>query len=495
MIQLKIIENGKSKVIETKSGETLLTILRKYGYAVYAPCGGKGTCGKCIVNIRGEGPVLSCTFYPEKNVEIILPGKVESTILTGQTDYLEDLPLDINTAGYLTGKPYGVAVDMGTTTIVLYFLDLLTNKIDKIAAFLNPQNIYGADVITRIGYCQEHEDGLKELQMAVINEMNRSLDSFTKEVQCTPENFEKLVFVGNTTMLHIFLGEDPVPMALAPFTPKFTDTQTITGNQSGLNVNDNAGIVTLPCISAYVGADIVAGLTALKVGYKNYIFLDIGTNGEIALVKGNEIYTCATAAGPTFEGANITCGMGAVSGAISSFTGNNHYRVIGNTGPVGICGSGIIDIMAYLVKNKLVDESGLLHETFIIHKKNNIRVTQDDIREIQLAKSAVYSGIKTLLNVAGLSFSSIEALFIAGGFGNYINIQSALLIGLLPYELKVRIYPVGNSAGIGALQYLKSDYFKKKSDTIIKQSHYIELSDSDEFTIEFAINMNFHQYV
>lgn len=491
MIKLKIIENGTSRIIETISGETLLTILRKHGYSVYAPCGGRGTCGKCLVNIRGQGPVLSCTYYPEKNIEIILPGKVESNILTSQTDYLEDLSLDIDTNSFLTKNPYGIAIDIGTTTIVLYYMDMHTGKIEKIASFLNPQNIYGADVITRIGYCQEHKNGLKELQMAIVNEINRSLDSFINKVKCTRENIEKLVFVGNTTMLHLLLGEDPVPMSLAPFTPKFTDKQIRIGKQTGLNVNSQAGIITLPCVSAYVGADIVVGLSALKVPHSNFLFVDIGTNGEIALVKGHNIYTCATAAGPTFEGANISCGMGAVSGAIASFTGNNNYRVIGKTRPVGICGSGIIDIMAYLVNNKLVDESGLLQETFIIYKKNNIRITQDDVREIQLAKSAVYSGIKVLLKAAGLSFSSIEAMFIAGGFGNYINIQSALLIGLLPYELKNKIYPVGNSAGIGALQYLKSNNFKNKTGTLVKQIQYIELSNIDEFTTEFALNMNF----
>jgi uncharacterized 2Fe-2S/4Fe-4S cluster protein (DUF4445 family) len=494
VIELKIIENGKSRIIETKPGDTLLTILRKHGYFVYAPCGGKGTCGKCLINISGEGHVLSCTYYPEKNIELILPDRVESNILTSQTDYLEDLPLDIDTTGFITKNPYGVAVDIGTTTVVLYFLDIVTGKIEKIFSFLNPQNIYGADVITRIGYCQKHENGLKELQMVIVNKINHALNSFANEVECIPENFEKLIFVGNTAMLHILLGEDPIAMALAPFTPKFTDTQTRTVDQTGLHVNVKAAIITLPCVSAYVGADIVAGLAALKVAHRNFLFIDIGTNGEIALVKGNEIYTCATAAGPTFEGANITCGMGAVSGAISSFCGKKLYRIIGSTQPIGICGSGIVDIMAYLVKNKLVDESGLLHETFVIHERNNIRVTQDDVREIQLAKSAMYSGIKILIKESGLSFDSVEALYLAGGFGNYINIQSALQIGLLPYELKDNIYPVGNSAVIGALQYLKSDYFKNKTDNIIKQFKYLELSDLDEFTTEFAINLNFNKY-
>jgi len=495
MIKLAITENGKIRLIEIQPGETLLAILQKHGYSVYAPCGGRGTCGKCLVQVKGEGYVIACMYYPEKNAEIILPGKVESMILTSQSDFLEDLPLDIEPTAYKTKNPRGIAVDMGTTTVVLYFLDLRNGKIEKVYSFINPQNTYGGDVITRIGYCQEHKNGLKELQQAIVHEINSALEGFAKEVACKAENFEKLVFVGNTTMLHMLLGEDPVSLALAPFIPKFTAKQIRTGKQTGFNVNAHAVIETLPCISAYVGADVVAGLAALNVPYKNYLFLDIGTNGEIALVKGREIVTCAAAAGPAFEGANITCGMGAVAGAVNIFKGKKQYRVIGNLRPVGICGSGIVDIVNYLVQNKQVDETGFLPEDFVIHEKNNIRVTQQDIREIQLAKSAICSGIKILIQEAGISFDSIEALFIAGGFGNYINIQSALNIGLLPYELKDKIYAVGNSAGIGALQYAKSDYFKQKTDAVVKRSRYIELSLIDEFTTEFALNMNFSQNI
>jgi len=185
--------------------------------------------------------------------------------------------------------------------------------------------------------------------------------------------------------------------------------------------------------------------------------------------------------------------MGAVTGAISVFTSQEDYHVIGNIRPLGICGSGIVDIVACLLINDFIDETGLLSDDFIIDRENKIQVTQQDIREIQLAKSAIFSGIKILINRAGLSYSDIEALFLAGGFGNYINIKSALQIGLFPDELRNKIYPIGNSAGIGALQYLKSNELGKKVNHIVSNSQYIELSDVDEFITEFALNMNFNK--
>lgn len=493
MIKIKIITSGNIWIIESDAGHALLDILRKNGYEIYAPCGGKGTCGKCLVTVKGEGEIISCQYYPDKNIEVILPGENEANILVHQTEYLEDIPCKKG-ADYISQNPYGVAVDIGTTTVVLYFLSLLTGKIEKISSFLNPQKTYGADVITRINYCQEHKNGLTELKKLIVDAINKELDIFKQKQKLNPANFEKIVIAGNTTMLHIILGEDPLSIALAPFKPKFIEKQVKKGHSTGLNINADAEVVTLPCISAFVGADIVAGLAALKVSQKNYLFLDIGTNGEIALIKEEKIFTCATAAGPAFEGANISCGMGAVSGAISVFSNPEKYQVIGNSEPLGICGSGIVDIVAYLLVNDIIDETGLLKEIFIISPEKNIQIVQQDIREIQLAKSAIYSGIKILMNLAGLSFSDIDALYLAGGFGNYINIKSAIQIGLLPNELRDKIYPVGNSAGIGALQYIKSGDFEKKIDAILKNSQYIELSNVDKFTMEFALNMNFVKY-
>ncbi|MBN2610547.1 MAG: DUF4445 domain-containing protein [Bacteroidales bacterium] len=491
MIRLKVYENGKSNVIETTTGDSLLTILRGSGYNIYAPCGGRGTCGKCLVNIKGNGFVQSCTFFPDKDIEIILPGQAEVIILTSQTDYLEDLPFDGGISLGMGTHSVGVAVDIGTTTVVMYFMDMITGETRKIASFLNPQHLYGADVITRIGYCQENVNGLKGLQEVIISAINKELENFVKESGFAADSIEKMVFVGNTTMLHILLGEDPVSIALAPFVPKFTSRQLRTGNETGFNINSGAIIETLPCISAYVGADIVAGVAALKNLHKNYIFLDIGTNGELALARGDKLFTCATAAGPAFEGANISCGMAAVTGAISAFNRQGKYQVIGNTAPEGICGSGIVDIVAYMLLEDIIDETGLLQEPFIIDGMKKLRVLQQDIREIQLAKSAIYSGIIILINHAGLSFNEIDALYLAGGFGNYLNISSAIQIGLLPSELKDRIYPVGNSAGIGSLQYLRSKKFGSKINKVIENSSYIELSDIDEFNMQFALNMNF----
>jgi uncharacterized 2Fe-2S/4Fe-4S cluster protein (DUF4445 family) len=495
MFRIKIITSDNISIIESAVGHSLLDVLRINGYNIYAPCGGKGTCGKCRVKITGEDEIISCKYYPDKDIEVILPREDEANILVHQTEYMEDLAFRISDSGYLSSNPYGVAIDIGTTTVVLYFLNLLNGEIEKISSFLNPQKLYGADVISRINYCQEHEDGLSELQKSIIGVINDELDTFRIKKRLISSNFEKIIIAGNTTMLHIILGENPLSIALAPFKPKFIEKQVKKGRSTGLNINADAAVVTLPCISAFVGADIVAGLAALKVPQTNYLFLDIGTNGEIALVKGKKIFTCATAAGPAFEGANISCGMAAVFGAISVFSSPEKYQVTGNSEPLGICGSGIVDIVAYLLVNDIIDETGLLTEPFIISAERSIQIVQQDIREIQLAKSAIYSGIKILMNLAGLPFSDIDALYLAGGFGNYINIKSAIQIGLLPYELRDKIYPIGNSAGIGALQYLNSGDFEKKIDKILKNTQYVELSNVDEFTLEFALNMNFIKHV
>ncbi len=493
VINITIIANGKSSAVETAAGLSLLDILRTNNYTVYAPCGGKGTCGKCNVDVKGEGITLACTYYPDRDIDLYLPGKNEAAILTSQTEFLEDLPLHLGLSNYSGLRPYGAAIDIGTTSVVIYFVNLLTGQIKGVAAFLNPQGIYGADVITRITYCQSRKEGLRELQQTIIRGINAELDTFARKEKITSDDLERIIVAGNTTMLHLLLGVDPLSIGLAPFKPKFTDRQEITGRTIGLHTHPDADVITLPCISAYVGADIVAGLAALKAPVRNYLFLDIGTNGEIALVKGETIFTCAAAAGPAFEGANITCGMGAVSGAISVFTGEDDYTVIGNTAPTGICGSGIFDIVAYLLDHDVVDETGLMHDTFLIHQQNNVRVTQQDIREIQLAKSAIYSGIRILMNIAELSYDGIDALYLAGGFGNYINIDSAIRIGLLPRELKGKMFPIGNSAGIGALQALRSDAFEKKIDNVLGRARYIELSYEDDFPMEFALNMSFSE--
>ncbi len=536
MITINVTDGNDKKTLRAAEGLSLLEALRINGYDIYAPCGGRGTCNKCIVEVEGEGTVLSCNYYSNKDIEIILPGRDEEQILTNQTEFLHDLPMDadifpvsavpavpansdtpsapardskgvqagaaasesigtpspIAPGGSHVMNPFGVAVDLGTTTVALYFLDLVTGRTEKISSFLNPQRAYGADVISRINYCQLNSGGLNELQQSIVSHFNREMEMFAAGHNISTESIVRVVFAGNTTMLHLLLGEDPVSIAQAPFTPRFITTQLRRGRETGLKVNSNAEVITLPCVSAFVGADIVAGLSALNVRSRRYLFVDIGTNGEIALVTEEGIDACAAAAGPAFEGANITCGMSARNGAVSSFTGPGRYRVIGNGRPAGICGSGIIDAAAYLVENGVVDETGYMSGDFSISGDGRVYVNQKDVREIQLAKSAIYSGMKLLLDRRGLTFSDIDALYLAGGFGNYISIRSALRIGLLPSELEGRIFPVGNSAGIGALLYLKSKQFAGWTGETALRTNYIELSNDDNFTVEFAMNMNFN---
>jgi uncharacterized 2Fe-2S/4Fe-4S cluster protein (DUF4445 family) len=495
MINIKIISSNEVQNISTKSGQTLLDILQRSGFTIYAPCGGKGTCAKCRVHVKGKGIITSCQYYPEDNIEVILPKEEEAIIVVNQTEYLEDLPLNSEPLEHISKNPFGVAIDIGTTTVVLYFLNLVTGQVLKIVSLINPQTIYGGDVISRINYCQHHPDGLTEIKESIIRIINVELKRFRKEHNIKPSDFSKIIVVGNTTMLHFLLGEDPISIALAPFTPKFTDMQIRSGKSIGLDIHPDANVITLPCVSAYVGADIVSGITGIKDINKNILYIDIGTNGEMALITRETIYTCSTAAGPAFEGANISCGMGAVTGAISSFSSESDYEIIGNVPPNGICGSGIVDIIAYLLQNDFIDETGLMKNDFTIHKENKIVITQQDVREVQLAKSAIYSGLKILLDKADKSFDDIDFLYLAGGFGNYINHKSAIQIGLLPEELDDKIKAVGNSAGIGALQYLKSIDFERKTEMVLNKSIYIELSNLDEFNLEFALNMNFTKQI
>lgn len=491
MIRIRCIGPEGAREMDSEEGIPLQAILRNNGYNIYSPCGGRGRCGKCTVWVSGVGKVLSCRYFPVSDIEIILPGDDEARILVRQTEFLEDFQFRPELSSCHSKAPYGVAIDLGTTTVALYFLNLIDGAIEKVSSFLNPQMIFGADIISRITWCQENETGLKELRNLITGSINYEVEAFLAEQGLENKNIEKVVVAGNTTMLHLLLGEDPVPIALAPFTPKFTSRQVRKGSLSGLKINPDGQLITLPCLSAYVGSDIIAGLAVLKPLYLNYLFVDIGTNGEIALVKGDTVYSCSAAAGPAFEGANLSCGMAAVTGAISGFSDAGVFQVIGNAEPSGICGSGIVDIVAYLVRKGIVDETGFLNESFVIHPGRNIMVTRQDIREIQLAKSAICSGIRILMKRAGMGFEDIGALFLAGGFGNYININSAIDIGLLPSELENRIFAVGNSAGIGAMQNLRSDEHERRMVRILENSRYVELSEAEDFPEEFAINMYF----
>ena len=498
MPKIKVKSEGNISVIEVEKGEMLLGILRSEGFEIYAPCGGNGTCGKCNVYIKDEGNVTSCLYAVEKDIEIVLPDPVESKILTAQYKHSRILPFNPGQIANISAYPFGVAIDIGTTSLVFYFVQLVTTSLLETKAVLNPQAKYGADVISRINHCIVNKDGLRTLQSDLIQTINTQLSNFVEKTGVTANEIVKISVTGNATMLHLLLGINPESIAFAPFTPVFTEEKIVKAATLNLDCNPDGEVKILPSVSAYVGADIVAGIASIAPSekLKKYLFVDIGTNGEMALITPEKIYCCATAAGPAFEGASIECGMGALEGAISVVTAVDNFKTIGDAEAIGICGSGLIDLVAELVKAGKIKADGLMEEDFILVPKDKsgrkaIKITQQDIRELQLAKSAISAGMKILVQQAGLTLDDLDALYLAGGFGNYIRIPSAVTIGLIPKELENKVVPVGNTSGTGAVLALKSVSFDDVIKNILEKMHYIELSDHEDFVLEFAMNMEF----
>jgi len=492
-IQVTVHQPQGIKRLQGETGSSLLQILRDNHISLFAPCGGNGICGKCRVRVKEMGVLTACTYYPESDIEILLPGSKESSVLTAQHALTYSVPIMPGHLAMQASYPLGLAVDIGTTTIAFYLVSLITASTLLTRGTLNPQSAYGADVISRIQHCSEGK-GLFEMQQSVIKAINKQIAEMAAFAGTTPDQFVKIVIAGNTTMLHILAGVDPTPIALAPFTPAFTEKKIIPARELEINAADFAEVHLLPSISAYVGSDIVAGLASLNPpdSVRNYLFLDIGTNGEMALVCGDKITCCATAAGPAFEGAKISCGMGAVSGAISVFEGPGMFETIGNIAePAGVCGSGLIDIVAYMVEHDVVNSDGNMEDHFPVYK--TLQLNQQDIREVQLAKAAIRAGIEILLKEAGIGLNEIDALYLAGGFGNYISPESAMTIGLLPHEMAGKIIALGNTSGTGAVLSLKSELFETRINSILERTSYIELSTHDEFVMEFAMNMYFEK--
>jgi uncharacterized 2Fe-2S/4Fe-4S cluster protein (DUF4445 family) len=499
MSEIRVHSSGKVYTIEDSKGKRLLDVLREHGFEVYAPCGGNGTCGKCKVQIKDKGYVISCLYMIGEDLEVVLPAPMEASILASQYEFSKIMPLSPGDAMELSSYPFGVAIDIGTTTVVFYLVQLITGSVPETQTVMNPQGKYGADVISRIQHCITNAGGLQTLQKEMVDVINSKILYFARQHGITPEDIVKIAVTGNTTMLHLLMGADPSSLAYVPFTPVFTDEQICTAGSLNLKCNVDAEIKVLPSLSAYVGADIIAGMASLAIPkqHRNYLYVDIGTNGEMALVTPGAVYACATAAGPAFEGANISCGMGALNGAIKSYNDQDGCRTVGDMKPVGICGSGLIDLVAMMVRSGVLPADGYLSDDYVVVEAEHsghsspIVLTQADIREVQLAKSAICAGILTLIQKAGLTIGEVDAFYLAGGFGNYINIASAVEIGMVPSELADKVISVGNASGTGAILAVSSTHFDSELRNTLQPMQLIELSDDDTFNLEFAMNMEF----
>ena len=457
-------------VFEANDGEKLSQLLIRNRIDVQHPCGGRGTCKKCKVKVNGRNE-LSCRYEIKSDIEVELYDSMDIESESGvDTDDSES-------------KNVCLALDIGTTTLALSLVSLDDKKAVKVVTATNPQRVYGADVITRIDHCKKNS--VNELQAILIAEINKMI----REVGC--DDIGVMYVSGNTTMLHIFFGVDCSSIGVAPYTPTFLAEKHEDAEKLGIIGVER--VVALPGVASFVGADIVAGLNYIGLPDDDsyYLLLDLGTNAEIVLFSKNCGVATAAAAGPCFEGANISCGMSATRGAVYSFEfsddGTAKFDTIMGEKAVGICGTGLIDIVSELLCREIIDETGYMEqEEFVLD--DGVWLSDADVRQYQLAKSAVCSAILVLMDVVGIDFDRISKLFISGGFSAKINVKNAVASGLLPKELQQKTVALNNSSLLGTIKFAFDGGMLAEDVSNIK---YIDLSANPKFADLFVENMMF----
>ena len=487
--------------LSAQPGENLLTLLRSANLAPEAPCGGNGKCGKCTVLIGGK-PVLACGYTVSGDVTVhVTEAKTHARILTD--GYGAEVELQPLRDGAMA------AFDIGTTTVVCYLLEAGTGHLLAAASAVNPQQSYGADVISRI---QRALAGEMEAQTRLIREqMGSLLGDACRQAGVLPETVGVISVVGNPCMQQLFLGIMPENLAKIPFAPVLTKAEVGEAGDIFLCC-PHAALVTVPDISGYVGADTVGCVLAsgLDREEKRTLLVDIGTNGEMVLGNRERMIACATAAGPALEGAKIRFGMRGEPGAIdhAALVGNTlSLSVIGGGEAAGICGSGLIDIAAVLLNAGVVNARGRLAEPGTalplgdrifetegqrcFRLTDSVYLTQDDIRQLQMAKGAIASGIELMAAQLGGGVETIERVLLAGAFGSFIRPESACRIGLLPPQLLDRIQAIGNAAGSGARRVACSGAELQRAQTIADRAEFLELAALPEFQRTFAKSMRF----
>lgn len=420
--------------------------------------------------------------------------------------YTEDLEAVFIAGGDSYKDTYGLAVDIGTTTVVVYLVDLTDGRLIDVGSTYNSQIRHGDDVITRIVHATEN-GGLRELRDAVVSDINDLITPLVERHGIDRDDVESVVIAGNTTMSHLFWGLDPAHIREEPYIPTVNFFPKWKAGTARISVNSQAPVSTVPCVASYVGGDIVAGVLASKM-HRNpeiALFMDIGTNGEIAVGNNEWLVTAACSAGPCFEGSGIKHGMRATEGAIESVRIRPgdlepEIGVIGDSNPVGICGSGMIDAISELFLSGLIDMRGKLMKSrserirkgeegkeFVLYEDSESRVvlSEADIENILRAKAAIYAGVSLLVKEVGLGMEAIEKVYIAGGFGNYLNVDKAIILGMLPDLPRNKFLFLGNTSVTGAYLCLLSEDLRKEAEEIASKMTYMELSVSRGFMDEY----------
>ena len=514
---------------------SILEHIRKLGVRINAECGGKGKCGKCRVRIEKGSESLNELTKPEKSfflssderlacqakiirdkrgiiVFIKESGKYE-ILKEGLGRVLALNPSTIMKDGKVVhdgeviddykGKIYGLAIDVGTTTLVFNIVNLETGEIVATIAKTNPQILYGNDVISRIEYIsvnrnrvayltrQERETKLKELQKCIIDGINQSL----KEFKVLAPYIYEAVVVGNSTMRNIFFGLDVFSLGLKPYEPLHKKPIVKEAKELGLNIFPKAKVYGPALIGGHAGADALADILASEIYKSNKpsMLIDIGTNGEVILGNSKRLISATLAAGGAYEGANVTSGTGAIEGAIKNIKIENKkvlYETIGNKSPIGICGSGLIDLLAELLRCGIMNKDAKLKEDFKVTDK--IKLTQSDVYQLVNAKACLKTDQLVLLKYYGISVKDLDKIYLSGGFGNYINVKNAIKIGLLP-DAEEKFVKIGNGALEGAREMLVSKDSRRTSEEIAKKIEHIKPNELEkDFTHLVAENMYFN---
>lgn len=500
-------------------GKRLSEWLAEQGYSISAACGGRGVCGKCRVKpVKGvfndigaperallpdeNGYILACRALCGahfREAEILLP----DTDGAGLTRFFHGPELKGQ-------EGFGIALDIGTTTLAAALVDTGAGRIISSVSRLNPQRSYGADVISRISACADGR--LKELNRLILQAVSAMISEFA--VRYPLIRPRRMTVSGNTTMLHLFCGASPEGMGAYPFAPAFTEMKVIAGERLCFPVET---VILLPSASAFIGSDVIGGaaVTGMLQTDEPSVLIDIGTNGEMLLNtgarNGSRLYTASTAAGPALEGAGISCGVGGIDGAVcrAAFSQEDKkitYNTINDKPCCGICGCGLVDIVSVMLDTGVMDGTGYLEEgryaltgvhmtaegeTVHTCEEAQLTLTQQDIREFQLAKSAIAAGLEALAAHAGLKTEEISHMFIAGGLGYYIDIANAKKVGLLPRELSCNIQAVGNTSLAGAVACLCDPAWLDKISQIALDCENFELNKSAVFNQAFIERMLF----
>ncbi len=525
--------------INITPGESVLEHIRKIGgVEIDSECGGKGICGKDIIRVEqgaeylGEMTDVEKNFLEKgelkpdqrlacqaivtedaENIRVFIPSFGKYTILTDSLETNVELDPAVfrkggkvlyysgEELGSYEGKIYGLAIDVGTTTLVTQVVDLETGEnVGKPIASKNPQIAYGNDVISRIMYTREHKNGLKELQEAVIEGVNKSLSKLEERLEVEEgsiiKNIYDVVVVGNSTMRSIFFGQNVYDLGVIPFEPLNKEPLIRKAAGLGLNLHPEAMSYGPPLIGGHAGADCLADIIATRLYQSEEIemIIDIGTNGEVVIGNKDKIMTASCAAGGAYEGYQIRCGVGAIEGAITKFRIENNkriYETLGGKPPIGICGSGVIDLLAELLRNNIMNERARIQEDY--HITDNISISQEDINQLITAKAGLRADQDFLIEYYKTTLDKVAKIYLAGAFGNYMNINNAMAIGLLPRTNKDKYIRFGNGALAGAKDMLLSQKRRRDAEKIARTIEHTKPNEikGSEFQYMLAERMYF----